>query len=255
MGLRRHGWVPDVPDHRDYVYAAKQGLKLPSATDLRAHCPPVYDQGNLGSCTANAACAAIVFDLMKSGHKHGDLSRLFAYYNARVIERSVKSDSGATIRDIVKSVAKCGAPLEKEWPYSDEDPGLFEQKPNAKAYTDGLQHKVTSYSRVGQTLSQMRACLAEGYPFVFGFSVFEGFETEQVAKTGVVDMPTSDEQCLGGHAVMAVGYDNHSQRFLVRNSWGSTWGLKGYFTIPYAYLLDTDLAADFWTLRAIATSA
>jgi C1A family cysteine protease len=250
MSSRRHGWRPDIPDHRDYLYTAKPRVKLPDSVDLRSHCPPVQDQGNLGSCTANAGGAAMGFDLLKMG-KHITLSRLFIYYNSRAIEHTIKEDSGATIRDTIKSISKCGAPPESEWPYSDQDPGLFEKKPSDKAYTDGLKHKASSYARVGRSLSQMKGCLSEGYPFVFGFSVYSSFESEEVAQTGAVQMPEADEEFLGGHAVMAVGYDNKTQRFIVRNSWGTGWGQKGYFTMPYSYLLDSDLSDDFWTVRAL----
>lgn len=95
----------------------------------------------------------------------------------------------------------------------------------------------------------MRACLADGYPLVFGFSVYEGFESQKVAKTGVVDMPKAGEKMLGGHAVLAVGYDDDAKRFTVRNSWGADWGKKGYFTMPYDYVADRNLSDDFWTIR------
>jgi C1A family cysteine protease len=95
----------------------------------------------------------------------------------------------------------------------------------------------------------MKGCLASGYPFVFGFSVYTEFESDTVATTGVLNMPSPKEKLLGGHAVIAVGYDDKTQRFIVRNSWGAKWGIKGYFTIPYAYLTDPNLAADFWTIR------
>jgi len=108
-----------------------------------------------------------------------------------------------------------------------------------------------SYSRVSQTPSQMKGCLASGFPFVFGFTVYDSFESQDVAKTGVVPMPASGESVLGGHAVLAVGYDDGQQRFIVRNSWGTGWGMHGYFTMPYAYLTDRGLASDFWTIRLI----
>jgi C1A family cysteine protease len=97
----------------------------------------------------------------------------------------------------------------------------------------------------------MRGCLAAGYPFVFGFTVYSSFEGQEVAKTGVVSMPTPDEQVVGGHAVLAVGYDDASQAFIVRNSWGAGWGQEGYFTMPYAYLTTRALSSDFWTIRIV----
>jgi len=97
----------------------------------------------------------------------------------------------------------------------------------------------------------MRGCLAAGYPFVFGFTVYESFETQDMAHSGVLQMPQPDEQVLGGHAGLAVGYDDASQRFIVRNSWGTDWGQAGYFTMPYAYLTTRGLASDFWTMRIV----
>ena len=112
--------------------------------------------------------------------------------------------------------------------------------------------KAVQYQRVAQNVNQMKGCLASGYPFVYGFTVYESFESKNVAKTGVVPMPASGEKILGGHCVLAVGYDDSQQRFLARNSWGTDWGLQGYFTVPYAYLTDPNLSSDFWTIRLIA---
>jgi len=247
---RYYGWLPDLPDHRDHLYAAPVVwlAKLPAKVDLSPKCPPVYDQGQLGSCTANAIAAAIEFDRMKQKEKAFVPSRLFIYYNERVMEGTVNSDSGAQIRDGIKSVGKQGDCPESEWPY---DIGKFTVKPPAGCFKDALKYDVLSYQRVAQTASQMKGCLASGYPFVFGFSVYESFESAAVAKSGHASMPKPNERLLGGHAVVAVGYDDASQWFVVRNSWGAGWGMKGYFTMPYAYLLDGNLSDDFWTIRAV----
>jgi C1A family cysteine protease len=251
-----YGWVPDIPDVRDYMYAAPlvNVAALPASVDLRPSCPKeVYDQGQLGSCTANSIAGALEFDQIKQGSKEFTPSRLFIYYNERVMEHTVNADSGAQIRDGIKSVGKIGAPPETDWPY---DITKFAQKPPEIAFKDAPLAKALEYQRVPQVLNQMKGCLASGYPFVFGFTVYESFESDQVAKTGVVPMPaTSTEKVLGGHAVVAVGYDDASQRFIVRNSWGPTWGMSGYFTIPYAYLTDSNLADDFWTVRLVAKAA
>jgi C1A family cysteine protease len=176
-------------------------------------------------------------------------SRLFIYYNERVIEGTVKSDSGAQIRDGIKVVTKEGDCPETEWPYVITK---FTNKPTAQCYKDALKYKAVQYQRVAQNVNQMKGCLASGYPFVYGFTVYESFESKNVAKTGVVPMPASGEKILGGHCVLAVGYDDSQQRFLARNSWGTDWGLQGYFTVPYAYLTDPNLSSDFWTIRLIA---
>ncbi|HEY2766110.1 MAG TPA: C1 family peptidase [Pseudonocardiaceae bacterium] len=258
----RYGWVRDLPDGRDHVYAAPRiaMAALPPRTDLRAHCPVVYDQQKIGSCTANAIAGAFEFDLMKQ--KLADLmpSRLFIYYNERAMEGNVGNDSGAQIRDGVKSVAKLGVCPEKEWPYDGSPPDdngnwaaddRAGQKPPGSCYAQALNHRATTYQRVPQSLDQMRGCLAAGYPFIFGFTVYDSFEGHQVATTGVVPMPQPGESVLGGHAVLAVGYDDATQCFTVRNSWGSGWGQEGYFTMPYAYLADSGLASDFWTIRIV----
>jgi C1A family cysteine protease len=232
-----------------YAAPVEMMAKLPSKVDLRPNCPPVYDQGQLGSCTGNAIAGAVQFDREKQKLKPDFVpSRLFIYYGERVIEGTVNSDAGAQIRDGIKVVAKQGVPPETDWPY---DITKFADKPPPKAFTDALKDLAVSYSRVAQNLGQMKGCLASGFPFVFGFTVYDSFESQQVAQTGVVPMPASGESVLGGHAVVAVGFDDGQQRFIVRNSWGTGWGMQGYFTIPYAYLTDTGLASDFWTIRLI----
>jgi C1A family cysteine protease len=249
--IKRYGWIPDIPDQRDYLYAAPPAFlrALPPRVDLRKQCPPVYDQGQLGSCTANAIGGAVEFDQMKEKLPQIFIpSRLFIYYNERVIEGTVNTDAGAMLRDGIKTVAKQGACPEPMWPYLI---ARFKTKPSAACYAEGAKHTAVSYQRLVQSLSQMQGCLASGYPFVFGFTVYESFETNTVARTGHVPMPASGEHVLGGHAVCAVGYDIKRRWFICRNSWGTSWGMRGYFTIPLAYLTDADLSADFWTIRLV----
>ena len=249
--ILRYGWQPDLPDQRDFTYKAPAAFirTLPSKVDLRKSCPPVYNQGELGSCTANAIGGAFEFELRKQNMSDDFMpSRLFIYYNERAIEHTIKVDSGAQIRDGIKSVNKAGVCPEKMWPYKINK---FTQKPPVPAYQAALKHKVLSYQSVSQVLSQMKGALASGYPFVFGFTVYESFESEAVAKTGKLNMPKKSEKVVGGHAVMAVGYDDKTKRFIIRNSWGADWGISGYFTMPYDYLINDNLADDFWTLRII----
>jgi C1A family cysteine protease len=248
---RKYGWAPDLPDQRDHLYSAPQPVlaKLPTKKDLRSGCPRVYDQGQLGSCTANAIAGAMQFDQKKQRVRVFMPSRLFIYYNERVMEGSVNSDAGAQIRDGVKSVANIGVCPESEWPYNINK---FATKPTAKCFTDAKKCQAVGYQRLDSTnLNQLKGCIGSGFPFIFGFTVYDGFESQKVAKSGIVDMPGPKEKAVGGHAVMAVGYDDSKQRFTVRNSWGKDWGMKGYFTIPYAYLTTTDLADDFWTIRIL----
>ena len=247
------GYIPDLPDIRDLLYAAPeppQGV-LPPHVDLRPGLPPVYDQGQLGSCTANAIGAAVDFERNKQGLPFMTPSRLFIYYNERAMEGTIASDAGAMIRDGIKSVSNLGVCAETEWPYVTT---AFTTRPSPPCYVDALLHQVVQYKRLPTALTAMRGCLASGYPFVFGFTVYESFESQTVASTGVVPMPAVGEQVLGGHAVVAVGYDDPTSRFIVRNSWGDQWGDKGYFTMPYAYLLDPGLSDDYWTIRLVEAS-
>jgi C1A family cysteine protease len=258
---RSLGWQRDLPDHRDFLYSAPlaQLKALPQKVDLRKSCPPVYNQGAIGSCTANAIAAAVQFDRLKNSQKPDFVpSRLFVYYNERAIEHTIHYDAGAQLRDGIKSVAKQGVCPEKEWPYDDTAPsnenapfpvgapaGL---KPLAKCYNDAAKYTAVSYQRVVQTLAQMKGCLAEGYPFVFGFTVYEKWYDNE---TKVLPLPSANEGVVGGHAVLAVGYDDAKQLFTFRNSWGVSAGDKGYFYMPYAYLTDASLANDLWTIRGM----
>jgi GH25 family lysozyme M1 (1,4-beta-N-acetylmuramidase) len=261
--IARYGWKRDLPDQRDHSFAMSADVvkSITSRVDLRPQCPAVYDQGQIGSCTANAIGAAIEFDLMKQNLSDFTPSRLFIYYNERNIEGTVPIDAGAQIRDGIKSVANQGACPESEWTYdatpADPSTNLFPAgakaatAPSAQCYADAMFHRALQYQSVDQNLADMKGCLSSGYPFVFGFTVYPSFESDDVASSGVVTMPGADEAAIGGHAVLAVGYDDSRNAFIVRNSWGALWGMAGYCYMPYAYLLDDNLADDFWTIRVV----
>ncbi len=241
-----------MPDNRDFRYAASPQIlaSLPPSIDLRSQCPPVYDQGLLGSCTSNAIAGAVEFDLIKEKQERIFVpSRLFLYFNERVIEGTQDTDSGAQIRDGIKSVSDQGDCPENLWPY---DITKFAVKPSPQCYQSAKQYRAVQYQRLQQDLNQLKGCLASGYPFVFGFTVYTSFESQQVKTTGHACMPLPREQAIGGHAVLAVGYQDSQQWFIVRNSWGDGWGMKGYFTIPYTYLLDQNLSSDFWTISVMS---
>lgn len=243
---KQYSWVRDLPDHRDFQYIP-QAVKLPSSVDLRQFCPPVLDQSSLGSCTSNAIANAYYFDELKQKEVSAFLpSRLFIYYNERVLEGTVNSDSGAMIRDGFKTIANQGVVSEKSWPYIISK---FKKKPSKKLYAEALKNKAITYQSLSQDLTTLKSCLNDGYPFVFGISVYSSFESDTVASTGIVPMPGKNESLLGGHAILCVGFDDSKQVFIVQNSWGTDWGMKGFFTIPYAYVTNPKLASDFWTVR------
>lgn len=240
------GWIPDTPDFRDLVYQAPPPKALPEKVDLRPKMPPVYDQGDLGSCTANAVGANFQYQQTRRGWADFMPSRLFIYYEARKAIHTENSDSGAVIRDAIKSVNRVGVCSEIELPY---DIAKFTISPTRKMYDNARFHRSVSYMRVTQGLSQIKQCLAQGNPICFGFMVYESFD--KIGADGIMPMPTEDESALGGHAVLCVGYllIGGWLYFICRNSWGSNWGKEGYFFMPAKYLLDPDLSADLWTIQ------
>lgn len=247
MKTRRYDWKPDESDTRDFLYAPLFSTKsdLPEQTDLRKSCSPVENQGPVGSCTAQALAGALEFLEIKNKKELVDLSRLFIYYNERSMEGRTAQDAGATLRDGIKGLHKWGVCKESLWPYQQD---LLFDKPSQAAYTEATGRRILRYERL-RTLEDMRGILASGLPFVFGFKVYASFESQEVAQSGRVEMPQPGETFLGGHAVMAVGYNDVQQRLLVRNSWGPKWGMEGYFTMPYEYLTSSSLTGDFWLIR------
>jgi C1A family cysteine protease len=254
--IKRYGWRADLPDARDRKYSLRRPaplLTLPPRVDLRPSCPPVYDQGELGSCTANALAGALEFAQIHQNLPSFTPSRLWIYYNEREMEGTIPIDSGAALRDGIKAVAEYGVPPEAEWPY---DITKFAVEPPLELRGEALGTVALTYERIDNTqIDQMRDCLAAGLPFAFGFTVYESFESDAVAQTGIVPMPSSNEEVLGGHAVLAVGYDDASTSFIVRNSWSDKWGQQGHFLIPYSYLTNPDLSDDFWAIQVISGPA
>jgi len=270
MMNRKLNWKPDLPDHRDMKFSLhiSPPVTLPVAVDLRAECSPIVDQGDIGSCTGNASAGAVEFMELKEyrnkaagaaapeefgDHKFDSVSRLFIYYNERLIEGDVSTDGGAQIRTAIQALNTYGVCREIIWQYG--HPNLF-RKPSGAAYAEAKHHKPVSYYRIDNTvITEMKKCLAGGFPIIFGMSVYDSFMSEAAAATGNIPMPATDEQIQGGHALLCVGYDDAKKVFIVRNSWGTSWGDKGYCYIPYDYLTNADLASDFWTIRDIALAA
>ncbi len=246
----RYGWRPDLPDHRDRLLTVDVGgidpHRLPPVVDLEqsGFLPnPGYDQLQLGSCTENATAADLRFVLRKAGQVEILPSRLYIYYMARLIEGTVHYDAGSSIRDAMKVSAKGFIP-ESEWTY---DIATFATPPMPiqRLIEDAKKDHVVQYVRVFRD-GGMRSCLASGYPFVFGISVYGSFEQ---ASNGEIPMPSPSESLLGGHALLCVGYDAPNRRYKFLNSWGQKWGRNGYGTLPYDYLHRSDLSSDFWSIR------
>jgi C1A family cysteine protease len=247
LGKHGYGRKPDLGDHRDFKLSIPDKIVLPTLVDLRPDDLPIEDQLKLRSCASFAAGAALRFDRKKQGLDDFVMSHLFEYYNSRA-KREKNVDSGASIRDAIKASALYGICPESEWPYNI---AKFGSRPPAKCYTDALQDRAVKYQRVAQNLAQLKSCLALGLPIVIGFTVYDSFESNDVANTGYVPLPKHNEQVLGGHAVLVVGYRDSDLKFIVRNSWSTQWGDNGYCYMPYAYLLDADLSSDFWVVQAV----
>jgi C1A family cysteine protease len=239
------GYIPDLMDFRDYKLSAIEPPKatLPAKVDLRPLGIPVYDQGNLGSCTANASGVMFRYiDKQDGGNENP--SRLYIYYESRKMEGWQAQDSGAYLRDTLKVLASEGAAPEEDWPY---DISKFALVPPQKAYNDAKAHLALVYASVDQNLNAMQSCLASGFPLILGFSLFTNFYS--IGSDGLMRMPSGNLE--GGHAVTLVGYLSDSKRFIALNSWGTQWGDGGFFYPPFDYFTNPDLADDLWTIRKV----
>jgi C1A family cysteine protease len=239
-------WKADKVDTRDYKYQVTQKTS-PTLVDLRRYCSPIEDQGSLGSCTGQAIAGAIEL-LNKRNGRPTDVSRLFIYYYERVLLGTVNYDSGAYIRDGIKATNHYGASLESLWPH---DIRKFRQEPIVEAKNDALNRKVTRYERI-MNFNGCIDALNNGYPIVMGFHVYNSFMTWNVARTGIMPYPnTKRERLLGGHAVLLVGYDKRRNVFIARNSWGTKWGDRGYFYMPFNVVTNTSMSSDFWIIKSV----
>ena len=266
----KYNWKPDGHDERDFVWNTGSLRTDEDHVDLSGQFPVVYDQGELGSCTANAICGLFEYiEIQEESplvttsfiedeedfyihHQPPNYtpSRLFLYYNERRMEGTISRDAGATLRDGIKCTVEFGICSEKVWPY---DISKYQREPTEECYHMAFQHRVSQYIRVPQTEHDIENILSQKLPIVFGVQVYSSFESESVAQTGQIPLPEpSQETFLGGHAIVLVGYDRKRRQFKIRNSWGTLWGQEGYGYIPYAYALNRSLASDFWTFQKVA---
>ena len=244
------GWKRDSIDNRDYRFVSKLDSEELTPIDLRPSCPSVFDQGNLGSCTACATTTMVQFVRRKQNLVDWAPSPLFTYYTTRKIEKTVKQDSGATVRNALKSTVKYGTVNEQVWPYNIVK---FKVNPPPNVYIQAELNQTLQYFRLNNTdLSEVKQCLAEGFPFTFGIFLYESFDTDTVTSTGIVPKPNRKrELVLGGHCMLAVGWEliNDVPYIIVQNSWGVNWGINGFCKIPAAYLTNPKMCVDFWTIR------
>lgn len=241
----RYGWRPSLPDHRN-IPTNLTGMKVADEVDPRNNMPDPYDQGDLGSCTANAYAGAVEYDDILHYGALGTPSRLAIYYGERLREGTVDYDAGAMGHDAFKDGRKYGVASEALWPY---DIAKFRDAPPPAYEAARASHKVREYRHPPMTEPAMKRLLSNLQTVAFGFTAYESFESLAVERTGIVPVPALSEQVLGGHEVLLVGYlAKYPNHFLVRNSWGTEWGLGGYFLFPKAYLLNPKLCGDLRTI-------
>lgn len=246
---RGMGWLPDLPDPRDHKWATSPPIAqaLPDNVDLRENMPPVVDQLQLGSCTANTHCNAVDYQRKKQGLSFLRGSRLFHYFNTRTLEGTVNSDSGASIRNTIKAGVEWGTSFETCWPY---DITKYREKPKQECYDVAIQHQTLEYMRVEQNMQEIMGCLASGFVIQCGIMVYRQYE--QVGPSGIINMPNMNEAPLGGHSQLLCGYYKDTQegvKVISQNSWGSNWGERGYCYIPIGYLTNVQLSGDFWAIK------
>ena len=257
--LRHHwgGWNPQRPDQRDREFLPTVGRLDVAQTEFALNVDkiPVLDQGQQGSCTGHGGAGVVMYDQQAQGEKVVVPARAMIYYDARIPEGTTDQDSGAQVRDAVGGVAKYGVVPDSEFPYSDQ---VYDKAPSKQEYADATKQEALVYEAV--SYPNVNKAIASGFPVVFGFTVYESFESAEVAKTGVVPIPAPGEQVLGGHCTWIWGFNSAHTKSgnskipprtkACRNSWSKGWGDNGDFYLPQAYF-DSGSCSDFWIIRRI----
>jgi len=243
-----YGWIPDkndneVDDNNTKYFSIHQAKYLNGIPDcnLKSKCPPVYISSNLNSCVSNSV-AFIYHYTQKKLDINISPSRLFLYYNTRMIENTINKDVGCQIKNCLESINLYGVCNENEYPYKIDN--VF-NKPPVNFYNPDIKIK---FSKIEQTIDQIKLALNNNYPIIFGFNVFESFESDEIEKTGIVPYPNEEENILGGHCAVIIGCDSDKEVFIIRNCWGFIWGDKGYFYLPYQYVINTNFCDNFWII-------
>ena len=245
-------WKKGPEDSRDFksirrLAAPKQ---LPNKFELDRKIP-IFDQGNIGSCVSNSACSCFRYEVAQiTDNFDFEPSRLFEYYNARLLQGWQNEDSGAYIRDGFKALNKYGLAHEDLWPYQDTLSALV-KKPTENVYQDGLKNLAIKYATVPQNIQAIKETLISGAAISFGFNVYSSFWGSWSNTTGIMPIPKRGEYFEGGHAITAIGFDDSIQCFLIQNSWGTSWGKDGYFWMPYSFVINQNECDDFWCIEEI----
>jgi len=254
-GLSGFGWTKDTAPEKAPRYASIRQIAakdIPTTLDLRPEMSPVEDQGPINSCVGQAVVGGLEFLQIKAGipknKRFLDMSRMWVYYGARKLYNLQNADKGCFIGHAIILVTDTGVVTEKRWPYTYSR--LFQQPPKS-LYVAAEKKIVRDYYYLwDHTPDDIKAALAEGYPVIFGTALFTSFRA--VGKDGIVPVPKPGEACIGGHAMLIVGYTD--KYFIVRNSWGTNWGDKGYCYFPFEYFAQNSGAYnpgfDFWMLRS-----
>ena len=262
----RRGWIPDLPDQRDLMFAVHHARAIKAvpnfatSSDLRNSplMPAVWDQKNQGACVAFATAGAGSF---VSAKEYGPAPSIdyepscqFIYYCARRIQGTIGFDTGAQLRDGTTVIAQFGIPPNETCPYANDFDPKF--APSDFAFEVARNQEAKQYFRVKQTLDELRASLLAGFPITYGIVLYDSFDTDQTAKDGKIPIPKPGEGVDGGHAMLLCGHDDRAAVFISRNSWGADWGAegpqgRGYCLIPYEMILNPRLSDDFWTLRLL----